>query len=49
MLNILREYKREYSEKYGILEIGVFGSMARGEATSESDVDILGIPGQIFH
>lgn len=40
MLKILREYKREYSEKYGILEIGVFGSVARGEATAESDVDI---------
>jgi uncharacterized protein len=27
--------------KYKIRELGVFGSAARGEATSESDVDIL--------
>jgi uncharacterized protein len=36
----LREYKQAFAEKYGILEIGVFGSVARDEATSESDVDI---------
>jgi len=40
ILTILREYKQAFAEKYGILEIGVFGSVARDEATSESDVDI---------
>jgi predicted nucleotidyltransferase len=40
ILAILREYKQAFAEKYGILEIGVFGSVARDEATSESDVDI---------
>jgi predicted nucleotidyltransferase len=40
ILAILREFKRDYAEKYGILEIGVFGSMARDEAGEDSDVDI---------
>jgi len=40
VLNVLRDYKREYSETYCILEIGVFGSVARGEANPNSDLDI---------
>ena len=40
ILAILREFKRDYAEKYGILEIGVFGSTARDEAREDSDVDI---------
>lgn len=40
VLSILRAYKRDYSEQYSILEIGVFGSVARGEAGEDSDVDI---------
>ncbi|MBI5778621.1 MAG: nucleotidyltransferase domain-containing protein [Planctomycetes bacterium] len=41
LLTILREFKKDYAEKYGILEIGVFGSMARDEAREDSDVDIF--------
>ena len=40
VLSILKVYKRDFSEKYGILEIGVFGSFARNEAGDDSDVDI---------
>ena len=40
ILTILREFKRDYAEKYGILEIGIFGSFARDEAREDSDVDI---------
>lgn len=40
VLSVLREYKRDYSEKYNIIAIGIFGSMARGEAGADSDVDI---------
>ncbi len=40
ILAILREFKRDYAEKYGILEIGVFGSSARDDAREDSDVDI---------
>jgi uncharacterized protein len=40
ILTILREFKHDYAEKYGILEIGIFGSFARDEAREDSDVDI---------
>ena len=38
---ILKEHKEELKEKYGINEIGIFGSYLRGEAKEESDLDIL--------
>ena len=31
----------EVCRKYKIRQLGIFGSAARGEATSESDVDVL--------
>lgn len=40
ILTLLRNYKQAYANQYGILELGVFGSVARNEATEESDVDI---------
>lgn len=40
ILSFLSDFKRNYSEKYGIIEIGVFGSIARDEARDDSDVDI---------
>jgi uncharacterized protein len=40
ILAILREFKRDCAEKYGILELGLFGSVARETAGEESDVDI---------
>ena len=39
-LNKLQQFKREYSSEYGIECIGIFGSVARGEHTEESDLDI---------
>jgi uncharacterized protein len=41
ILDILRQYKDESAERYGILAIGVFGSVAREEAGRESDVDVV--------
>jgi len=41
ILSILSDYKRRTAKEYGILEIGVFGSVARDEATENSDVDIF--------
>lgn len=38
---ILRARRDEMARNYGITEIGVFGSCLRGEATGESDIDIL--------
>ncbi len=33
--------KKSHLQKYGITEIGIFGSYVKGLETSESDVDIL--------
>jgi len=38
---ILRRNESLLREKFGVKRIGVFGSWARGEATPDSDVDIL--------
>jgi uncharacterized protein len=40
ILRILGEYKKEYAAEYGILALGVFGSVARNEALAESDIDV---------
>ena len=37
----LRKLKPILKEKFGIEEIGVFGSVARGEDTENSDIDIV--------
>jgi len=39
-ITLLREFKRNYAEKYNIKRIGIFGSVARGEQTENSDIDI---------
>ncbi len=41
ILAILKEYKSQVAEQYGILEIGIFGSVARNESTDKSDVDVV--------
>jgi len=41
ILAVLRDYKVEVAERYGLQTIGVFGSVARGENGSRSDVDIV--------
>lgn len=38
---ILRQRRDVLSLEYDVAEIGVFGSYARGEATGDSDIDIL--------
>jgi len=43
---ILRERRDELARNYGVTEIGVFGSCIRGEATGESDIDVLVTFGQ---
>lgn len=40
ILNILRSYKNNNLDKYEIVELGLFGSVARNQASSSSDVDI---------
>ncbi len=41
LLEELRKQKPLLKERYYVNEIGVFGSFARGEATDESDIDLL--------
>jgi len=40
-LKVLREHKQEFEERYGVTRLGIFGSIARDEATYESDVDVV--------
>lgn len=39
-INILRVYKENHAQQYGITRIGIFGSVARGEHKDDSDVDV---------
>lgn len=39
--NILTEIKSELIDKYHISQLGIFGSYARGDYNSASDIDIL--------
>jgi len=39
-LQQLKRYKQRRSSEYGIERIGIFGSVARGEHTEKSDVDV---------
>ena len=41
IIKILHNYKKEVANEYNILTIGIFGSVARGEAGDDSDVDIV--------
>jgi len=41
IIEILRGYKKEFAGQYGILDIGVFGSVARDEVGEDSDVDVV--------
>lgn len=41
ILKKLQEYKRIHGEKYQIVKIGLFGSIARGDNKENSDVDII--------
>ncbi len=40
MLPLLRERQGAWRQRYQLQRIGVFGSTARNEATSRSDVDV---------
>ena len=41
ILEILHNYKKEFAAQYGILQIGIFGSVARDEVGEDSDVDVV--------
>ena len=41
IIKTLKENKSRLLGKYPISELGIFGSYARGEATDDSDIDVL--------
>jgi uncharacterized protein len=41
ILSALHAYKRDFSEKYWIIEMGVFGSIVCNDANDNSDLDIF--------
>ena len=41
ILNFLSANKQDISRKYRLKKLGIFGSYARGEQTTESDLDLL--------
>lgn len=41
IIKILQDYKKEVAEIYPILRIGIFGSAARGDSCSQSDIDVV--------
>jgi len=41
ILDYLTSHKKEFQKKYQIDSIGLFGSCARDEANSDSDIDIF--------
>jgi hypothetical protein len=40
-LALLREHKPVLAERFGVVDLALFGSTARGEAGPESDIDVL--------
>ena len=38
---IIERHRGELRERYGVKEIGIFGSFVRGEEREDSDIDIL--------
>ncbi len=39
-IRLLRKFVSEHGDEYGIIRMGIFGSVARGQQTEDSDVDI---------
>lgn len=39
-INLLRDYVTKNAAKYSIIRMGIFGSVARGEQTEDSDIDV---------
>ena len=41
VLDVLRHEKSDLANRYGVITLGIFGSVARDEAREESDVDVV--------
>lgn len=40
IIAFLRDFKTRYGDQYGIISLGVFGSVAHGDIREDSDIDI---------
>lgn len=40
-IDLLKKNKANIRKKFGVKQIGVFGSIARGTAKRDSDIDVL--------
>lgn len=40
-IQVLHKKKSDLAKEYGIVQIGIFGSLAEGKATKESDIDLF--------
>jgi predicted nucleotidyltransferase len=53
VLEIIADHRAELTSEFGVASLALFGSVARDEATSASDVDVLvefdGRPVGLFH
>jgi len=41
VLQDLKRFQQEFGNRYGILSLGLFGSLARDAAVEDSDIDIV--------
>ncbi|WP_099290756.1 MULTISPECIES: nucleotidyltransferase family protein [unclassified Butyricimonas] len=41
IIDILRDFKTNFAEKYGIKMLGIFGSFARKQQKATSDLDVV--------
>ncbi len=41
VLNVLRAHKAILSQRFGVTELALFGSVVRNQASEDSDIDIL--------
>lgn len=41
VLGLLQAHKTALADRFGVTSLALYGSFARGQATSESDVDII--------
>lgn len=41
ILSTLSQHKVELTQRFGVKQLSIFGSVARGEATPQSDLDVL--------
>ncbi|EFI33405.1 DNA polymerase beta domain protein region [Desulfonatronospira thiodismutans ASO3-1] len=41
IFNTIKKYREKSGDEFGILRIGVFGSLAKGQENSASDVDVV--------